>query len=366
MNNFSNNIIFLVGDITEKGGIERVTINLANSLSTFFNVKIISLYKKNRIINFDLKKSINVEYINNYYEVSMYNRHLTNFKGLFFDIKYIIKKRKPLKKLINNNDIVISSDIKTTCLLLGLKKKLKIIAIEHFEYSVASNILNKIRKLTYNKLSAVISLTPEDRDCYTAWLDPKKHFVIPNIIQSPANVLPYENKKNIIVAIGRLTEQKGFDLLLSAWAKIEHNGWQLRIIGDGEDKQKLLDQIQSLEIKDVTLVSYKNDIDSEYQQAKIFILSSRYEGLGMVLLEALSHGLACISFDCPAGPKSILNKNNGLLVKTNDVSSLSQNIDKLINNESLIKKLNEIGPLSINEYKEDSILEKWITLIKNV
>lgn len=82
MNNFSNNIIFLVGDITEKGGIERVTINLANSLSIFFNVKIISLYKKNRIINFDLK-SINVEYINNYYEVSMYNRHLTNFKGLF-------------------------------------------------------------------------------------------------------------------------------------------------------------------------------------------------------------------------------------------------------------------------------------------
>lgn len=86
----------------------------------------------------------------------------------------------------------------------------------------------------------------------------------------------------------------------------------------------------------------------------------------MVLLEALSHGLACISFDCPAGPKSILNKNNGLLVKTNDVSSLSQNIDKLINNESLIKNLNKIGPLSINEYKEDSILEKWITLIKNV
>ncbi|MBG6028515.1 glycosyltransferase, partial [Proteus mirabilis] len=273
--------------------------------------------------------------------------------------------RALLKKIINNNDIVISSDIKTTCLLLGLKKKLKIIAIEHFEYSVASKILKKIRKLTYNKLSAVISLTPEDKSCYT-WLDPKKHFIIPNIIHSPTKILSYENKKNIIVAVGRLTKQKGFDLLLSAWAKIEHNGWQLRIVGDGEDKQKLLDQIQLLKIKDVTLVNYKNDIDSEYQQAKIFILSSRYEGLGMVLLEALSHGVACISFDCPAGPKSILSKNNGLLVKNGDVSLLSQNIDKVINNESLIKNLNKIGPLSINEYKEDSILEKWINLIKNV
>ncbi len=366
MKNFSNDIVFLIGDITEKGGIERVTINLANSLCSFFNVTIISLYKKNQNINFNLNKNVNIKYINDNYEVSMYNRKLPNIRGLFFDITYIIRKRIKLKKFISKNAIVISSDIKTTCLLLYLKKKITIIAIEHFEYNVASNILNKIRKLTYNKLSAVVSLTPEDKNSYTSWLDSTKHFVIPNIIHAPIEVLPYEQKKNVIVAVGRLTTQKGFDLLLSAWGEIEHNGWQLRIIGDGEDKQKLLTQIKLKKIKDVTLVNYTTDIDHEYNQAKIFILSSRYEGLGMVLLEALSHGLACISYDCPAGPKSILSKKNGILVRNGDVSSLAINIYKLINNESLIRHLNKIGPSSIDEYKEDSVLKKWMTLIKNV
>ncbi|EMQ5758750.1 hypothetical protein AZH52_12715 [Proteus mirabilis] len=83
MKNFSNDIIFLIGDITEKGGIERVTINLANSLCSFFNVTIISLYKKNQNINFYLNKNVNIKYINENYEISMYNRKLPNIRGLF-------------------------------------------------------------------------------------------------------------------------------------------------------------------------------------------------------------------------------------------------------------------------------------------
>lgn len=365
---FSNNktsIKFIVGDITARGGIERVTINLANSLSYIYNVSIISLYKENNEPHFKINNDIDIIYIDNSYEESMYNRNKNIFSGLMFDIRYILNKRRKIKPYIFNNDIIISCDIKTTTLLYKIIRDSKIIAIEHFEYNTANTILQIIRRIIYKRINMVVSLTSEDKNKYIGWLK-NKHTVIPNILQPPQRIEKFENKENIIIAVGRLNNQKGFDLLLQAWKDIPDTNWILKIIGDGEEKYNLLKYIEREKIKNVSILPYQRDIDSEYQKAKIFVLSSRYEGLGMVLLEALSHGLSCISFKCPAGPETILSKGNGILIENGNVKELGSQLFSLMNNPEKMEQLYRIGPLSIDEYSEKSVSEKWTELIESL
>ncbi|MWP35844.1 glycosyltransferase, partial [Escherichia coli] len=136
----------------------------------------------------------------------------------------------------------------------------------------------------------------------------------------PQNKIEQKN----VLAVGRLTHQKGFDLLLQAWADANTHDWRLKIIGDGEELNHLNSLITELNISNAEIIPFQKDIQRHYSSAGIFVLSSRFEGLGMVLLEALSSGLACISFDCPAGPKSIISSDNGVLVPTGDTIKLSQ------------------------------------------
>ncbi|WP_368263500.1 glycosyltransferase family 4 protein, partial [Escherichia coli] len=351
-------------------GIERVSVALANGLAKFYDVTIISLYRATRNLSFVPDEKVNVIYLYDEFEKSMYNRNLGAIIGLKFDFLYIIKKLKQLKRLnleLNKNDVLISSDIKMSLLLFFYAKKSKIIAIEHFEHDVGNLVLRKIRSALYPKLSAVVSQTGEDQIKYLQWLPRKKHKIIPNIISFEATDIP-QNKieqKNVL-AVGRLTHQKGFDLLLQAWADANTHDWRLKIIGDGEELNHLNSLITELNISNAEIIPFQKDIQRHYSSAGIFVLSSRFEGLGMVLLEALSSGLACISFDCPAGPKSIISSDNGVLVPTGDTIKLSQAISFLINNEEERKRLQNKAAASVEKFKESNVIAKWRELLNEI
>lgn len=167
-----------------------------------------------------------------------------------------------------------------------------------------------------------------------------------------------------MLAIGRFVEQKGFDLLLSAWSKISTEGWSLIIVGDGPDKPLLEKFINDNKLSNVVLAPFTDNIGKHYEQAKVFVLSSRYEGLGMVLIEALSYGLPCISFNCPAGPKSILSKDNGILVKAESSEELSIAIKKLMDDESLRELYSAKAVPSIKEYTKEQVLKLWVEIIE--
>lgn len=366
------NIYLFLGDLSSKGGIERVTVALANGLSKFYKVTIISLYRGTKELPFRPNENVNVIYINNDFETSMYNRQLGLFEGLKFDVTYIKRKLTKFseKKIeFNESDVFISCDVKMSVLLylLAKKSKSKIIAIEHFEHDVGNVVLRKIRGVLYPKFAAVLSQTYEDKSKYLKWLPAAKHKVIPNIVSfKPKDNTQQKIKQNEVLAVGRLTSQKGFDLLLKAWALADTKGWCLKIIGDGEEYGDLMSLISSLNISNADIIPFQNNIQQHYDSAEIFVLSSRYEGLGMVLIEALSSGLACISFDCPAGPKTIITNDNGLLIPTGDIEKLCKAISLLIANEEIRKKLQANAVLSIDKFEESNVVAEWRELLNEI
>ncbi|WRV84187.1 glycosyltransferase [Acinetobacter baumannii] len=187
----------------------------------------------------------------------------------------------------------------------------------------------------------------------------------PSPYKDIVNIPKKENK--IILAAGRLTYQKGFDLLLKIWGNIyrDYPDWRLLIVGEGEDRADLENFIQDNEIKNVQLPGRTQDIDSYYRQASIFCLSSRFEGLGMVLLEAQAYGLPIVSFDCDVGPSEIISDSlNGFLVKNNDTKAFEVKLRKLIDlsNDDYISFIKNTK-LNYEKFSQEHIVEQWLLII---
>lgn len=356
-------ICFGLGDYSSNGGIEKVTIQLANSLrkKMKYQVYLLSLEKKGEVV-FKLRDDIKVNNLNN--KISLHNRKKNIFSGIndfIFIILNILKIRKYLKK--EKIDYIVGSDIKLTLLfyLASLKIKTKVIGMEHFEYDVPSKILQKIRKLYYKNLYKVVTLTKEDFYKYEEIGLKEKIEVIPNIVFYNKEINHDINSKRII-SVGRLTYQKGYDLLIEVWNRIEKQfpDWKLDIFGEGEDKIVLLNKIKELELKNIKINNFTKNIDAEYQKSSFYVMSSRFEGLPTVLIEALSFGLPIISFECPAGPKTIVLQDiNGELVKNYDIEEFQEKMKKLMNSFDLRKKYTNNARIDLYRYSEDDVLKKW-------
>ncbi|MEZ9543698.1 glycosyltransferase family 4 protein [Vibrio sp. 10N.286.48.C11] len=361
-------VVFILGDASECGGIEKVTLNLSDELNKFISTKVISLYKKNKEVAFKVV-DLPIDYLNNTYEISMYNRPYGLLRGLIFDFIYIYKKSKQINDVFRSNtpDYIVVPDIKTLALAMVLRstKKSDIIAIEHFEYDVPNFFLRMLRRFLYKSSRVkVVTQTNEDFSKYS-WLPKGKVNVIPNMY-SISDVKSNVKIKRII-AIGRYCEQKGFDLLINAWRNIpetQREGWLLEIYGQGEDKEKLEKIIENHKVASVSLKPFTNNIDEIYSSSEIFVLSSRYEGLGMVLIEALAHKLPCISFSCPAGPKTIIKHNyNGMLVEPGNIVELSNSMSYLMNSPESRALFSSNSISSIEKFSQKSVSSQWLDLI---
>lgn len=167
--------------------------------------------------------------------------------------------------------------------------------------------------------------------------------------------------------MGRLSKEKGFDLLLDAWslAMPRLPDWSLRIVGDGQMRDELVRQARRLGIEDrVTFVPFSDDPFSLYSECGIFVLSSRFEGLPFVLIEAMTCGTACISFDCPNGPREVIrNGMNGLLVSAEQVDALACGIVKLGENPMLRQKLGDAARGVSKPFSEPRVVARWQKLL---
>lgn len=218
------------------------------------------------------------------------------------------------------------------------------------------------RRALYPKATALISVSAGVDSAFD-WLDASRRHIIHNPVELPEHVHDIEARKPTIIAMGRLTPQKGFDLLLIAFNQIQRDNpqWDLKILGEGPDRPKLERMISELGLEGrVQMPGLVSDISPELADASMFVLSSRYEGFGNVLIEALAHGTPVVSFDCPYGPSEIVDHGkNGLLVKPEDPAALAEAMDQLLSDADLRHDLAKASRSSVARFGSDRIAAQW-------
>lgn len=176
--------------------------------------------------------------------------------------------------------------------------------------------------------------------------------------------------ENKVLAVGRFAHEKGFDLLLRAWSIVEKEieDWTLEIWGDtGQDTGNVRNTFHTLHLKRASLHLATDQIQKKFEEASIYVLSSRHEGLGLVLLEASAYSLPLVAFDCPNGPREIIkNGFNGILVDPENVEALAASIILLIKDQNMREQMGKNAFAHSKEFAMDRIIPQWINLIENI
>lgn len=371
-------IVYLVQQTFKSGGVERVLASKANWLSLHNNdVVIITTEQKGCKSFFDFNQSIkHIDLGINYWD----NTRRSTVKKIPYFFVNQIRHRRRLRKVLSEikPDVVVSMFGHDMSHLPHIKDGSVKVLEFHFTHQ---RILNMFRpgflrlwdywnyrqmRRTIDKFQKFVVLSDADR---CAWGKEKNTMVIPNPLSfNPRTKASLDS--NRAIAVGRLVEEKGFDRLIEVWKKIQskYPQWSLEIIGDGP----LRDDIQRLINKNglqatVTLLPATPQIQEKYIDASLLLMTSRHEGLGMVLIEGQAYGLPCVSFDVPYGPASIItNDENGYLIPDGDIDTYASKVENLIKDVHKRKVMGEKARLNSQRYTMDKIMSEWIELFKEL
>ena len=352
------NICFLSGDMSRTGGTERVLSIIANELSkqkNKFNIYILIITNENNTSYFRLEKEIKNNRILKSKDV--------NFKKQYFQIV------KGIRHYIKENNIDILIDVEVIASLFSIPAtrftKTKLISWEHFNFyeDNGSHLRIYARKLAARFSNCIITLTEHDKQNYLNNLDIKgKVEYIYNPIEE-VDDMECNIKSKQIISVGRLTYQKGFDMLCDV-AKVvlkDNKGWKWLILGDGEDKDKLRSKIKEYGLENkLILKGNVSNVEEYYKNSSLYVMTSRFEGLPMTLLEAKTYKLPIVSFNCLTGPSEIVKNNvNGYLINPENVEAMSNKLNILINDENKLKEFSNNAQIDIEKFKLQPIIERW-------
>lgn len=234
-----------------------------------------------------------------------------------------------------------------------------------FIKNTLSNLWMKQLDRQLKKLSKFIILTEEDREHFSYYLNNTA------VIYNPLPFYPEQTSNctaREVIAVGRYAYQKGFDLLIEAWRIVatKHPDWNLRIYGGG-DRTDFLALKEKYHLDTLYLEEQTQDIIQKYCESSIFVLSSRYEGFGMVITEAMSCGVPPVSFTCPCGPRDIIrDREDGLLVENGNIEQLANKICYLIENEDIRKEMGRKARRNSERFKMENIGKEWDKLFNQL
>ncbi|EMH6404196.1 glycosyltransferase family 4 protein [Providencia rettgeri] len=339
-------ISFLIDDITLTGGTERVTCLLSNELSSRnYNITIYSLGFSQKKIKYELNDNISIK---NYSK-----------KNKIFSLCKILK----MTKRENETLIVISMGKLSTyvAFLSYLKKPKHLIFSEHISFESFSYLKKLVKKLAYTAADHVVFLTEHDKNIVN--MNKSKYLYIENMNSfhnSNFNISNYSSRDNIAIAVGRYGYQKNFELLIELWKKANIPNWQLFIIGQGTSPlKKLINNNDHIEIYTET-----DNIQNFYNKAKLILMTSRYEGLPMVLIEAMHFSIPAISFDCKTGPKEIIQHNHtGFIIEYENNAKFVETLKRVTKETTLLTNMSVNSKTQSERYSAESIMKKWINLI---
>jgi len=350
-------LVILVYDIHFGGGVERVSANMANQLVEFgYQLTIVSLSRFRTSNIFTIDQRVKIDYLNFNFE---------NGFNLPQKIASVVIVNKYFRKYTDRT-IILGIGTTYPSLILALlykRKNLITIGCQHCSYISAKHIWSFLRNLLYYRLSALVSLTEQDLPKLKNLN--KNSFVIPNSVSFfPDKPAQLENK--ILLAVGRMDYNKGFDLLLDVFERItlSHPTWILRIIGDGPLREKLILRVEAAGLKDrVVILPPTNQIMHQYLQASVYMMTSRTEALPMVMLEAQACGLPIVSFNCETGPSDIINNGkDGYLIDDYDIGQMNMKVSELCADFDKRKEFGQNARKNVEKFSPNQVFKKWESL----
>ena len=363
------------------GGIEKCVVNLANILCKRYKVEIAVSYRLYEKSAFPLDPKVKVVYLNqdlkpNHELIRKAIKSRNPFRILkegLYGLKVLYYRRKTMVQYISHcdSDVIISTrDIFNYWVSGFAKEGILKIGWEHNHFhgdlKYANKICNSAKKLDY-----LVLVSQELQKYYATRLSHSSCMciMIPNAIdQLPKEVAPLKEKR--FISVGRLSKEKGFIDLLSLYKDLfkKYPDWKLDIIGDGPTKDELEQYIKDNSLQDcVTLHGFqgKEYIDSLLHKSSIYLMTSYTESFGIVLIEAMSHGVPCIAYDSAEGAKEIImSGENGYLIKNRNSDAMIQKIEDLIEYPDKRKEMGKNARKSVMKYTSDVVGEEWFTLIE--
>jgi glycosyltransferase involved in cell wall biosynthesis len=246
----------------------------------------------------------------------------------------------------------------------------RLVGMEHMNYAAHTPAQRAQIRKRYGELDCLTVLTTDDLREYRSVLgDAIRVERIPNSIPDPTQP-PSPLSNPIVLAAGRLERQKGFDRLVPAFAGVaaRHPDWTLRICGRGHRRNSLERLIIRERLwNNVFLMGAVPEMEEQMRLASMFVLSSRFEGLPMVMLEAMSMGLPIVSFDCPTGPSEVIRHGeNGILVPDGDIEALGAAIVELIEDEEKRRRMGKAAASTAESYRSAAVAPRWEALIESL
>ncbi|NNP69361.1 glycosyltransferase family 4 protein [Acinetobacter sp. Ac_5812] len=345
-------ILFVINSLKNKSGLERVACLMANTFSEELDYSVC-------VINRDAKKEDGAYFLNDNVNVLAIGGGYLNF---FMGLNSYIKINKPDTIIVHN-----MGRLSLLCSMLDIKGS-RLVSLEHVAFSIRPQWVRFLSKKLYKNIDQVVTLTNNDALSYKGFHNNivKINNISPFDVEDVNSV--YNSDSKNIIAIGRLTYQKNFEDLLKAWELVlnQKKEWTLSIYGKGEDKNKLENLINEKKLTNVFLRGEITNVEEIYCSASFYVMSSRFEGLPMVLIEAQSLGLPIVSYNCPHGPSEIIENNvTGYLVENNNVQELAQAILSLMDSSTLREQFSKRAKEHALVYSQRTVIKEWIKVVEN-
>ena len=354
-------ICFLSGDITRSGGTEKVACQIMNGLCDTYQVIVISLFEKNDRCFYSLDERIK--------RVKLFEHNpggIKNYVSIVRKLKKILKE-KQIDILIDIDSIL---DMFSVMAVRGLHTKL--ISWEHFNFyeSMGNRFRVPIRKYITKKADVIVTLTKEDQLTFIkVHRGQSRVEQIYNPIEFEHTSLKYNSDSKTIISVGRLAKQKGFDYLIDVANIVlkQHPDWNWIILGEGDERPLLEAGIAEKRLDNLRLMGKVSNVSEYLKEASLFVLTSRYEGFPLVLIEAKANLLPVVSFKCKTGPAELVRDSvNGYLVDCFNIEEMAVKICKLIESYDLRESFSQKALLDTEKMDYSLIIEQWKKILETV